>query len=117
MFWGRRVRLGIIFFIGIVNWLGYCKVCLYWINRDYFNLDSMMVNFLTFNNNLMEMFLWKKIVCYNLLEILFLDKRYFIIDSDFKYLCDFLYKYFKIIKDIGIFVVVVCMIFKESDMN
>lgn len=77
----------------------------------------MMVNFLTINNNLMEMFLWKKIVCYNLLEILFLDKRYFIIDSDFKYLCDFLYKYFKIIKDIGIFVVVVCMIFKESDMN
>lgn len=47
-----------------------------------------------------------------------MDKRYFIIDSDFKYLCDFLYIiYFKIIKDIGIFVVVVCMIFKESDMN
>lgn len=35
-----------------------------------------------------------------------MDKRYFIIDSDFKYLCDFLYKYFKITKDIGIFVVV-----------
>lgn len=77
-----------------------------------------MVNFLMFNDNLMEMFLWKKIVCYNLLEILFMDKRYFIIDSDFKYLCDFLYIiYFKIIKDIGIFVVVVCMIFKESGMN
>lgn len=46
-----------------------------------------------------------------------MDKRYFIIDSDFKYLCDFLYIYFKITKDIGIFRVVVCMIFKELDMN
>lgn len=46
-----------------------------------------------------------------------MDKGYFIIDSDFKYLCDFLYIYFKITKDIGIFVVVVCMIFKESNIN
>lgn len=76
-----------------------------------------MVNFLTINNNLMEMLLWKKTACHNLLEISFLDRRYPIIDSDSKYLCDFLHKYFKITKDIGILVVAVCMIFKESDMN
>lgn len=46
-----------------------------------------------------------------------MDKRYPIIDSDSKYLCDFLHIYFKITKDIGILVVAVCMIFKELDMN
>lgn len=84
-----------------------------------------MVNFLTINYNLMEMLLWKKTACHNLLEISFLDKRYPIIDSDSKYLCDFLHKYFKITKKLkkittkllGILVVAVCMIFKESDMN
>lgn len=76
-----------------------------------------MVNFLTFNNNLMEMLLWRKTACHNLLEISFMDKGYPIIDSDSKYLCDFLHKYFKITKDIGILVVAVCMIFKESNIN
>lgn len=76
-----------------------------------------MINFLTLNDNLMEMLLWKKTACHNLLGMSFMNKRYPIIDSDSKYLCDFLHIYFKITKDIGIFVVAVCMIFKESDMN
>lgn len=46
-----------------------------------------------------------------------MNKRYPIIDSDSKYLCDFLHIYFKITKDIGIFVVAVCIIFKESNIN